>query len=61
MAEALMDSGVIKATRFHGDNDQTDIYAASSAGDEAQSVGVTHDELPMATITVKGIVMDCYY
>ena len=34
---------------------QPTLGAASSAGDEIQSVGVTDDELSTAIITVKGI------
>ena len=56
MAEALEDSDMIKATQL--DKDQSDLRAASSAGDETQSAGVTHDELPMASITVKGMCSD---
>ena len=58
MAEVLIqkDSDMIKLTQLDGDKDQSDICAASSAGDETQSAGVTHDELPTATITVKGIM-----
>ena len=55
MAEALKDSDMIKSTQLDDDKDQSDTGAASSAGDETQSAGVTHDELPMATITVKGM------
>ena len=54
MAKALKDSDMIKSTQLD-DKDQSDTGAASSAGDETQSAGVTHDELPMATITVKGM------
>ena len=57
MAEALKDSDMIKSTQLDSDKDQfeSDTGAASSAGDEIQSAGVTHDELPTATITVKGM------
>ena len=50
MAEALKDSDMIKIAQLEsdGDKDQSDTGAALSAG-------VTHDELPMATITVKGM------
>ena len=46
---------MIKSTQLAGDNDQSDLCAASSAGDEIQSAGGTHDELPTASITVKGM------
>ena len=57
MAKALKDSDTIKSThvQLDDDKDQSDTGAASSAGDETQSAGVTHDELLMATITVKGM------
>ena len=58
MAEALKDSDMIKATQLDGDKDQSDLCAASSAGDETQSAGVIHDELPVASITVKGMYND---
>ena len=54
-AEALKDSDMIKATQLDGDKDQSDTGAISSAGDETQYAGITHDELPTATITVKGM------
>ena len=63
MAEALKDSDMIKIAQLDGDKDQSDTGTASSAGDETQSAGVTHDELPTASITVKGIcsiIVDCY-
>ena len=55
MAKVLKDSDMIKSTQLDGDKDQSDLCAASSIGDETQSAGVTHDELPTASITVKGI------
>ena len=57
MAEALKDSDMIKSTQLDSDKDQfeSDTGAASSAGDETQSARVTQDELPTATIAVKGM------
>ena len=55
MAEALKDFDTIKTPQLHSDKDKNDTGTASSAGDETQSAGVTHDELPTASITVKGI------
>ena len=65
MAEALKDSDMIKIAQLDGDKDQSDTGTASSAGDETQSAGGPHDELPTAsiTVTVKGIcsvIVDCY-
>jgi hypothetical protein len=54
MVEPVKNSGVIKATHSDADKHQTDICAASSDY-ETQSVGVKHDELPTAIITVKGM------
>ena len=55
IAEALKDSDMIQTSQLDGDKDQSDTGAASSAGDETQSAGVTHNELPMITTTVKGM------
>ena len=63
MAEAWKDSDIIKTIQLDDDKDQSDTGATSSAGNETQSAGVTHDELPMASITVKGIcsvIVDSY-
>jgi hypothetical protein len=53
LVKALKDS--IKTTQSNVDKDQSDICIASSAGDEIQSAGVKHDELPSAIIAVKGM------
>jgi hypothetical protein len=57
-AKAMKDCYGIKTTHFDGDKDQSDIICtASSAGDEIHYVGIKHDELPTATITVKGMTL----
>ena len=62
MADEQKDSDIIKTIQLDDDKDQSDTGVTSSAGNETQSAGVTHDELPTASITVKGmyIVIDCY-
>ena len=55
MADAQKDSDIIKTIQLDDDKDQSDTSATSSAGNETQPAGVTHDELPTASITVKGM------
>ena len=55
MAYARKDSDIIKTIQLDDDKDQSDTGATSSAGNEAQPAGVTHDQLPTPSITVKGM------
>ena len=55
MADAWKDSDINKTIQFDDDKDESDTGATSSAGNETQPAGVTHDELPTASITVKGM------